>query len=130
MKTWISKAAFLLFSTFVAFILGLFVGGWQVPKASGLAGGAIVLGYGVMGLVIGLILAIILVRRLSSQHRVYGNLILGALTLTGLIWIGYRYQIRNQRRALTKEEWQKKPEAPDASNDSTHQIKALPNSGN
>ncbi len=119
MKTFFSKAAFLLLSTFVAFFLGLLYGGWQVPKNSGLAGPGIVIGYGFIGLVIGLILAVFLVIKLSAYQRNRASIVLAVISLAALSWGFYRYQSRKQKRAESQKELQPKPVSPDA--DTTYQ---------
>lgn len=72
----------------IGFTAGLYIGGTCcVPDNSGLAGGAIVVGYGVLGGGIALLLAILLARALTSQQLVAATLVLGVIggVLAGVI---------------------------------------------
>lgn len=70
-----------------------------VPSDSGLAGPAIALGYGVGGAIIGLILGLVLIRRLSyDQLRL---VLIGAviIALLACAWLIYRVRIVQQGSA-------------------------------
>ncbi|WP_040247769.1 hypothetical protein [Psychroserpens mesophilus] len=77
-------------------------------KNQGLAGGAIVLGYAVVGSVIGLILSLLIANKTNRKVIFRLNLIL-ALSILG--FIAY-YQIRYQNRQEAKMKKQQKTELP------------------
>ena len=74
----------------VAF-LGMLSSRFFIPKDAGLAGGAMVLGYGVLGLLIGLVGALVGVRFLSPGQLHRFNLVLGAAVLLVAAWLTYRF---------------------------------------
>lgn len=62
--------ALVVMACFVGFVVGAFIGGLLVPAGSGLAGGAIVFGYGVGGFLVALVLGIVLAVKLPRPHLV------------------------------------------------------------
>lgn len=87
---------FVLILGFLSLIAGTLVGTLFVPGDSGLAGPAIALGYGVGGALIGLILGLVLIRRLSyDQLR---PVLIGAaiIALLACAWLIYRVRIVQQ----------------------------------
>ncbi|MEM8526454.1 MAG: hypothetical protein AAGG68_17565 [Bacteroidota bacterium] len=61
-----SDILFISFSTLLGGIIGILTSKYLVPKDDGLAAGAIVLFYGAIRLAVGLILALILRKRISD----------------------------------------------------------------
>ena len=91
------------------FFVGISVAGIvDAGKNQGLAGGAIVLGYAVVGAVIGLILSLLVANKTSRKVIFRLNIIL-ALSILG--FIAY-YQIRYQNRQEAKMKEQQKTELP------------------
>ncbi|KAA3612503.1 MAG: hypothetical protein D8M58_20275 [Calditrichaeota bacterium] len=87
-----SHILFYLLSALIFFFLGMvFAGITGAGKNQGLAGGAIVLGYGVMSGVIVFILAIVLARYLKNELIVLINKIYAALLIIFLLFSIYRY---------------------------------------
>ncbi len=86
------KTLFVILTLLSGFFLGAFIGGIAVPKDSGLAGGAIVLGYGVMGGVIALILAIIFVKKIKPTLLKKIIIVLLILNLFPLGWMIYKFK--------------------------------------
>lgn len=87
---------FILILGFLGLFAGTLVGTLFVPSDSGLAGPAIALGYGVGGAIIGLILGLVLIRRLSyDQLR---PVLIGAaiIALLACAWLIYRVRIVQQ----------------------------------
>ena len=69
---WLIKAWLFIAIILASFLLGLFIAGWvDAGKGQGLAGGAIVLSYGVVGAIIGLLLSVFIVRlRMKSLKMI------------------------------------------------------------
>ena len=83
---------FVLFVSFLSLFAGTFIGAtFFVPQGSGLAGPAIALGYGVVGLVIGLVGSVILVRKLDRPQLRVALLIAGVATLLVGALLTYRF---------------------------------------
>lgn len=99
------KPASLLFSflcLIVFFLAGMFFAGWiEAGKNQGLAGGAIVLGWGVLFATIGFIVSFFLTYHLIHRNVVVGNWVLLAFLLLGYGITHYRFVQRNK---LQKEE--------------------------
>lgn len=91
------------------FFIGISIAGIvDAGKNQGLAGGAIVLGYAVVGAVIGLILSLLVANKTNRKVIFRLNIIL-ALSILG--FIAY-YQIRYQNRQEAKMKKQQKTELP------------------
>ncbi len=83
---------FVLFVSFLGLCAGTFIGAtFFVPEGSGLAGPAIALGYGVVGLVIALIGSLILARKLPREKLRVALLIAGVLTLLVVALLTFRF---------------------------------------
>lgn len=59
------KALFIIFSLTGGFFFGALVAGLTLPKQTGLEGGAVVFGYGVIGAIIVITLAVIFMKRIK-----------------------------------------------------------------
>jgi len=91
---------FYLLSLIFSFFVGLIIAGiLEAGKGQMLAGGAIVLGYGVVAAIIGLIFAFFITGRASRKFVVTGNIVLVISIIA--IW-GYFY-IRHQNKQNAKE---------------------------
>lgn len=105
-----SKIAFYLLSVLTFFFVGvIYVAITGAAKNQGLAGGAIVFGYGIMGAFIGLILSIIFVRKLNHKAIIYANIVLLVIILA---FVGYFYFKFNERQKTKTEDtglYQKDP---------------------
>lgn len=99
---------FYLLCILVGFFLGLFIAKMvDAGKDQMLAGGAIVLGYGIIGLGIGLVLAFLMtvIIRTKSSHVILINKVLSASLL--LLWLFFYLQYRNreaEKKALQQNE--------------------------
>jgi hypothetical protein len=67
------KIVFILFSSLVFAILAMMLSRFFIPKNVGLAGGAMVLLYGLFGLILGLVVSLVLRNRLSMKFLQLGN---------------------------------------------------------
>ncbi len=112
----IFKPASLLFSflcVLVFFIVGVYYAGFiEAGKNQGLAGGAIVLGWGVLFAAIALVLSFFATYKIAHKKIVIGNWILFVLLLIGYGITHYRY---NQRQKLKEEKdkpFKEKPTTP------------------
>jgi hypothetical protein len=77
----------------ISFIAGTFIAGIAgAGKNQGLAGGAIVLGYGVAAAFIGLILAYFLTKSLSYANLIKADIILGIGLVAMLLFLNHRYK--------------------------------------
>lgn len=98
------KPASLLFNLLcllVFFLIGMYYAGWiEAGKNQGLAGGAIVLGWGVLFGVVAFILSFFLTSRINQKRIIIANLVLFILLLFGYGITHYRF---NQRDRLQKE---------------------------
>ncbi|MCC6939476.1 MAG: hypothetical protein IT226_14750 [Flavobacteriales bacterium] len=94
-----------------ALVLGLFagamLGGLTVSKSEGLAGAAMVLGYGVVGAVLFLVLSIILVRRMTRRAIVRMLLFVGPLALVLLAGATWRFM---KDKAEQDRQWEEEQE--------------------
>ena len=90
---------FVLFVSFLGFAAGTFIGAtFFVPPGSGLAGPAIALGYGVVGLVIALVGGVILARKLAPAQLRMALLIAGVLALLVFALLTYRFMTNRSDR--------------------------------
>lgn len=96
-----SKVLFILFSSLAAAILAMILSRFFIPKNVGLAGGAMVVGYGVIGLGIGLIISLFI------RNKVPGRIMLGTniLLFLFLSFFGMRIyqQIQKSKTAAQQE---------------------------
>lgn len=111
----LSQVLFIVFSSLACAVLAMFLSRFFIPKNVGLAGGAMVLFYGLIGLVIGLVISLIIRNKLSAK------VLLGANILFSLVvaWFVVRiYQIRQTSKAAALHERERlqqlKPTAPAA----------------
>ena len=118
-KPLLLRILFVFFFTICAGFLGGFLSKYFVSKDAGLAGGAIVLFYVLIGLVIGLILAFFIMRIIRPQLFKYITGIVSTLGVLGLVLFGLRMsetqKERDAQRAASEEFYQThKPTAPEA----------------
>lgn len=71
-----SKALFILFSSLAAAVLAMIMSRFFIPKNVGLAGGAMVLGYGMLGLGVGLIISLFIRNKIPSKIILGTNIVL------------------------------------------------------
>lgn len=71
-----SKVLFILFSSLAAAAFAMIMSRFFIPKDVGLAGGAMVLGYGVLGLGIGLIISLLIRNKIPNKVVLGVNLVL------------------------------------------------------
>ena len=95
------KIVFILFSSLVFAILAMMLSRFFIPKNVGLAGGAMVLFYGLFGLIVGLVASLVLRNRLSIKFLRLSN----AVCALFLIICGVKIY---QHIALSKAEVQKR----------------------
>ena len=101
---------FFLLMILFAFILGLvYAGIVDAGKDQGLAGGAIVLGYGVVGAVIGIVAAIIIVLKTNQKTLVVVNAVLAVLLVLTLVIARYKFKKDNPNEVPQQEIEQKTP---------------------
>ncbi|MFQ5569122.1 MAG: hypothetical protein ACE5G0_05575 [Rhodothermales bacterium] len=95
----------------LGFLLGAFIGGMLlVPKGSGLAGGAMVLGYGVVGFVAALVLGVILAIKLSPPRLIRALYLALAGVLLAVVLLFFRY--RSMQRAREDRDRQEQERLP------------------
>lgn len=106
----LSALIFDLLATLNFFVLGLFFAKWiEAGKNQGLAGGAIVMGYGVLFAAIGLVLALAIGYRLNKKVLRYLNL---AFALVFLSFIAFfSLQMPNKPTTIETEQ-SKEPTVP------------------
>lgn len=101
------KPACLLFNILILiqfFLVGLLYAGWiEAGKHQGLAGGAIVLGYGVIFALVALILSFFATYHLKHKLIKVANIILGILILASFLWIKSNADARKKKRAERNE---------------------------
>ncbi len=108
-----AKLLFYLLCALVFFIVGLYVAGaLGAGKNQGLAGGAIVLGYGVMFSGAAFLLSIAVAFKLPHKYVVTTNWILFGLLVIGYGVTHYRYVTRERDRDTDKTDTPKTPSAP------------------
>jgi len=86
----LAVALFIIVSTLSGFFVGMLLSPLFIPENSGLVAGALVLWYGVIGLVIGLVTSLIGWRYLSSFQIKIVNWVLGVFALGMIAWLVYR----------------------------------------
>lgn len=84
------KALFLFFSLTGGFFSGALVAGLTLPKQTGLEGGAVVFGYGVIGAIIGITLAVIFMNRINPALLKKITVVLIIFNLFFIAWIIFR----------------------------------------
>ena len=83
----------LLASLPIGFIAGGWIGGlWLVPADAGLAGGAMVFWYALLGAIVSLFISIVIVKRYSPRQIKPLALVLLVLALVGLSWLVFMLQ--------------------------------------
>ncbi|MEO0572360.1 MAG: hypothetical protein AAF039_11700 [Bacteroidota bacterium] len=96
------KPACLLFNILALvlfFFLGLLYAGWiEAGKNQGLAGGAIVLGYGVLFAIVALFVSFFVTYRLRHKYVIRANVILGILILASVLLIKNNADARRTER--------------------------------
>ncbi len=98
---------FVLSTVFLAFIVGLWIGGRSVSSADGLAGGAIVLGYGVIAMGIALVTSIVLARYMAQRSVVRALVIIGPIALLTLGFGVFRFL---EQKKESDQQWQEEQE--------------------
>ncbi len=90
---------FYILAIVLSFFIGmLFAGFVEAGKNQGLAGGAIVFGYGVMGAGLGLIVSLLIAYKANRKIIIRLNLIL-ALIITGLfLYTHFKYKERQKQK--------------------------------
>lgn len=98
----ILKPASLLFnflSLIMFFLVGMYVAEWkEAGKNQGLAGGAIVLGYGVLFAGTAFVASFFMTSQLKHKRLVVGNWLLLLLLLLGFSFTYYRFMKRDKMR--------------------------------
>lgn len=95
------------------FVLGLLFAGWiEAGKGQMLAGGAIVLGYGVLFAGIAFVGSFFFTFYAKHRIIVIGNIILGLFLLASFGYFRYRFKQKQQERATQEQVRPKKPTAP------------------
>lgn len=88
----LSKIIFVALSSICLALIGMLISRFFIPQNSGLAGGASVLAYGIIGLLLGLVGSIFGLRYLEASQVNTANIILGILALIFAIWVVLRAQ--------------------------------------
>lgn len=101
----ISFVSFFFVGASVAGVLGL-------AEGQGLAGGAIILGYGLLGSVTAVVIAIFMVNLCSSKVIVWTNVALTCVTAILVIYFTLNYQNRERERESNQEPKQQSTTAP------------------
>lgn len=96
-KSIIHSIWFCLLFSFLSFVIGGVIGAQIVPKGSGLAGPAEVVMYAFLGLLIGLIVSIYLVRNLSSRNVRKSNLLMSIIAAACFLWLFIRMKSNNPK---------------------------------
>jgi hypothetical membrane protein len=98
--SWIYNTLFVLLAILAFFLVGIFfVLVFDLAKGQGLAGGAIVLGYGVVGGVIGLVFSIWVLRQKKYKIRSVMSkiLIVVGIALSGYFYWNYQTNVKPKR---------------------------------
>ncbi len=94
----------ILFMLFIGLVAGTAIGAsFFVTKADGMAGGAIALSYGAAGMLIALISAIIMLKKMQPKQLQISVLITGVLALGAFGVSYYRYQEQHKERMEQQE---------------------------
>jgi uncharacterized membrane protein YeiB len=97
-----------LLSSINFFFLGIIYAGIvDAGKGQMLAGGAIVLGYGVIAAFIGLIFALFIAYKFNKKHIVYTNVTLTIIMALSFIFFTVKYKKREQNKQQEKEQFKK-----------------------
>ena len=86
----------------IGLLAGMLIGARFVPADAGLAGGATVLFYGIAGMLIGVMLTVVLARRLSAysiKTVSIGALVVLVLVVTLVVWQFMERQREIQQRS-------------------------------
>lgn len=95
-----SKIVFYLLSILTFFFLGvIYVAITGAAKDQGLAGGAIVIGYGFMGAFIGLLISVILVRYLNNKSIIGANIAMLVIILGFILYFFLKFKEREKSKA-------------------------------
>jgi putative Mn2+ efflux pump MntP len=89
-KSKLSIALFIILFSISGLFIGMFLSKFFIPEGVGLAGGAMVLSYGVAGFFISLIIGIFTHRFLSKNNLKWAIIIFGILVLTMIGWLVYK----------------------------------------
>ena len=81
------KVIFVIMSTICCGFLAMKASPLFIPKGAGLAGGVMVLMYGIIGLIIGLILSLIFKNKLNASVLKIVTGVLSLIGIAGLIWL-------------------------------------------
>lgn len=93
MKNAFNPFSFLLYliMSLLGFLVGLFIAKWTgAGKNQMLAGGAIVLGYGVVGWIVGLITALLTVNQLNRKEIIKSNKFFGVILALSIAFLVYQ----------------------------------------
>lgn len=101
---------FVFFTSLAGLFIGGFISRFFMPENPGLVGGAIVMFYAVIGLVLGFIAGLVFWRFLKARTVKIINLVLGIGCLGMILWLTYRYinrpkasgEIRSEMPEVTK----------------------------
>lgn len=101
---------FVILLAFLGLVIGTMIGSLFVPKGSGLAGPAIALSYGAIGLAVALLAGILFVRKVSHARLHTSLLAVFVISVLLLSWLFYRARTNVASRAVPAE--LPKPTAP------------------
>jgi sorbitol-specific phosphotransferase system component IIC len=86
----LSIALFIFLFSIAGLFIGMLLAQYFIPNGVGLAGGAMVLSYGLAGLFIALITGIISQRFLNKNMLKRGSILFGIFNLLMILWIVYK----------------------------------------
>ena len=102
---------FILVLGFLGLFVGTFVGSFFVPSGSGLAGPAIALGYGVMGLALAVVSGFFVTRKLNVAQLRSALIWSGSVAMVVGAWLAYRASVglrqQGEQRASVNSPYQK-----------------------
>ncbi len=105
MKQKLANLLFVLLCGIVISILSMFVSKFFISKDVGLAGGAMVLFYGLVAMILGLIAAFFLKNKLNAKQIFYTNILLSILVLSFFVVVYIKFDKSiNQTQKLIKTE--------------------------
>lgn len=81
---------FVFFSAITGSFSAMMLSRFFIPKSNGLAGGAEVLGYGIFGLIAGLVLALLLKNRMKLGTLKLATLVLALGSIAAVFWVGIK----------------------------------------
>lgn len=102
------KILFILICALTGFFAGAFIGAITLQEGSGLAGPAIVIGYGLAGAVIALLLSAYFVGKIKPKLLVKLIVILSLLNLIPIGWVVYRF-VSETKQTRTEEPVKRTP---------------------